>query len=192
MNIRTYIDDELRIRPTSTEKLAVALQRERETLLAMRGEVERDPTTLNVSHLGRTLARLSDHLWLDGQRDEALALGGEALEIWEELGRDKAAYLQRLKLADYRASVGDSSDLEALDELVDEASDEPLSVYRDFALEALARSSFGAGDYERALDAIEGALDVRRERGNETQIDETETMRRTILAARENNASETP
>jgi tetratricopeptide (TPR) repeat protein len=190
MNIRTYIDDDLRIRPTSTKKLAAALQRERETLVAMRAEVKREPNSLNASHLGRTLGRLSEHLWLDGQTEDALALGEEALDIWEELERDKAAFLQRLKLADYRAHVGDETDLEALEAMVDEADGGGLAVYRDFALEALARRSYEAGDYDRALESIEAALDLRRERGNEKQVEQTEKMRRIIVAARENPASE--
>lgn len=185
MNIRTYIDDELVIRPTSTKKLAAALQREREALVAMREHVERDSTTLNTSNLGRTLARLSDHLWLDDQREEAVELGREALKIWEELGRDKAAFLQRLELAEYRLVMSDSSDLSELEALVDEAdSDDALSVYLDFAYEAVARRGYQIGNYERALEAIESALELRRDRGNEAQIEQTEEMRRTILAAK--------
>ncbi|MGM0559141.1 MAG: hypothetical protein ACQEVA_22340 [Myxococcota bacterium] len=182
MNIRTYIDDDLRIRPTSTKKLAMALQRERETLMRMRDEAETDPSTLNISHLGRALARLSDHLWLDGQREAAVELGVEALGIWEQLERGKAAFLQRLKLTEYRVATGEA-DLSALDELVEEAQRDAFSVYRDFALEALARRSYHAGHYQQALDAIESALELRQERGNVSQIEQTEDIRRTILAA---------
>jgi tetratricopeptide (TPR) repeat protein len=182
MNIRTYIDDELRIRPTSTKKLAMALPRERETLLRMREEAENDPSTLNISHLGRACARLSDHLWLDGQWEAAVELGEEALDIWQELERGKAAFLQRLKLAEYHVAMGEA-DLDALEDLVAESEDESLSVYRDFALEALARRAYRVGDYKRALGAIEAALELRRERGNTTQIEQTEDIRRTILAA---------
>jgi tetratricopeptide (TPR) repeat protein len=185
MQIKSYIDDDLRRRPTSPKKLAVALEQEREAVDKMRRLAQDDPSELNSSHLGRELSRLADHLLLAERPDEALPLKEEAVDIWRELGRDKAVFLAELDATEMVFEMASDlvSDLarreqavEELDRLVEASELEALEVYRDFALEVRARCLARLGEIERARDDLDETLELRRSRGNARQIEQTERL----------------
>ncbi len=177
MQIRSYIADDLRRKPTSTKKLAMALVQQRKTADKMRQLALEEPSELNVSHLGRELSRLADHLLLAEKPARALPLKEEAVDIWHELGRDKAGFLAELDAAEIVFELGrHDAALEELDRLVERSEDEPFGVYRDFALELRARCLARCGRADEALADLEAALELRRARGNERQIEETERL----------------
>jgi tetratricopeptide (TPR) repeat protein len=183
MQIKTYISDDLRRQPASTKKLAVALQKERESVAMMRRLAQDEPSELNLSHLGRELSRLADHLLLADSPDEALPLKVEAVDIWRELGRDKAVFLAELDAAEIVFELGRCDEaLAELDRLVESSRTEALAVYRDFVLELRGRCLARAGQVGLAREDLEEAMELRCERGNARQIEETERLLELIAA----------
>ena len=183
MQIKSHIADDLRRRPGSNKKLAVALDEERETVEKMRELAKDDPSELNLSHLGRELSRLADHLLLADQPVEALRLKQEAVDIWQRLGRDKAAYLAELGAAEMVFEAGRRDEaLTELDRLVELSDEAMYQVYRDFALELRARCLAQVGRRAEAREELEAVLELRCERGNERQIEQTKRLLRLVAA----------
>ena len=177
MQVRTYVDQELRVRPDSESELEGAIEKERETVTSLRRDVDAEPSELNKSHLGRELNRLADHLFLADELEEATQLKEEALDIWRDLDRQKAAFLSRLNLAEFHFEAGHHGRaFDILEMLLDQSASGDTEVYRDFVREVYGRCAFRAGRIDEALEALEDALDIRRERGNDQQVEQTEHM----------------
>jgi tetratricopeptide (TPR) repeat protein len=110
------------------------------------------------------LNRLGLHLKLRGDYDEAREYLEEAVEIWEDFDRRRAAYLatvratavemccDRLKAAEARA-----------DALVEAGERAPFEIYRDFALELRGRIRARGGDLEAARRDLRESLELRRD-----------------------------
>lgn len=177
MHVKTHFDSDLRRRADDPDILRQALAKEPVTVEAMRRLVAEDPSELNLSHLGREASRLADHLLLAGKPDEALPLKEEAVEIWRRLGRRKAEFLARLRAAEIVFELGRREQaLEALGELLGEAQAPPVDIYRDFVLEARGRLLARRGMPEEARRDLQKALELRRERGSQKQVEETEQL----------------
>lgn len=140
-----------------------------------------EETRLAVTRLGRQLNRLRDLLSLSVEPStrwrEALAVGSEALGIWQSLRRTKATFLARLHRAELAFDVLDPQRaLDTLNQLVTRSEDEQLAPYRDFALETRGLCRWRHGADQSAVDDIEASLTIRRERGNDRLIDRCETI----------------
>lgn len=181
MQIKSHIADDLRRRADSPETLADALPKERKTVAKMRELALEDPSELNVSHLGREASRLADHLLLAEELDEALRLKEEAIGVWRKLDRPKAIYLAELDAAEIVFELGRHDEaLAEIDRLVEMSAAESFGVYRDFALELRARCLARCERAKEACEDLDEALELRRERGNARQIEETERLRKLI------------
>ncbi|MFP4600826.1 MAG: hypothetical protein ACLFVJ_21430 [Persicimonas sp.] len=177
MKIRDHIADDLRRRPADLDRLGEALVQGRRTVAKMRALVEDEPSELNRSDLGRQASRLADHLLLADECDEALALKEEAVGIWRRLGRDKARFLAELDAAEIRFELGRRDEaLADLDSLVAQSAKPAFQVYRDFALALRGRCRARTDDTAGGRADLQEALELRRERGNQRQIDHTKRL----------------
>lgn len=177
MRLTTHYDDQLFERPDDPDQLREAIAAEREDLANLRAALQAESNELDRTRLGRTLNRLCDYLRLNDEPDAAREAGREALAIWKELERRKAAFLARLRLAKVERRAGAPADaLDILADLIDSADDDELSIYRDFALEARALCHCGCGSTEDALADLDRALELRVERGSKRQIEATRRL----------------
>lgn len=176
--IDTLLDQQWRTRARDAAQLDALISRERELLGATRALATREDTVENNAHVGRALQRLSEHLAMRGDCDEALELKEEVIALWARLERTRAHFLtrlQRAKILDQRGE--DAAATAAFEELeVELAANDQLSNYADFLAEA--RAFFHAARAERA-DAVahlERALRLREQRGNAKQIEQTRAL----------------
>lgn len=177
MRLETYVDDNFCDRACCRETLREAIRSQRDDLETLRETLRKAPSELERTRLGRTLNRLSTYLRLTDECDEACAYCEEAIDIWRDLGRDRATFLARLRRAALDVRRGAFAEAEdRLDALVDEAADEPFTVYRDFALELRGRLHARAGRPEQAIADLELALEFRREDGRDRLVAQTERL----------------
>ncbi len=177
MQITIHIADDLRRRADHPKRLIEAVDQEQRTVRKMRQLAAHEPTEANLSHLGRELSRLADHHMLADEAEAALPLKDEAVEIWEKLGRPKAVFLAELDAAEITFELGRHDQaLDQLHRLVTRSGDDPLAVYRDFALELRARCLARMGRTEQARADLKQALAIRNARGNARQIAHTERL----------------
>ena len=147
-------------RPDQIEPATLHARRQVE--VARRLNLE-DPSGDNPGILGRELARLAEALRLGGALDEAREVLVEVLEIWDELGRPRAAFLSRMKLADVEERAGNPDEAARhWNTLVAGVQEEEVSMYFDFVF-------FGRGVFlwrqGRPVDAVvdlEAALDAHK------------------------------
>ncbi len=183
MKVRDHIADDLRRRPTDPDRLGEAVARGRQTVAKIRELADEEPSELHLSDLGRQVSRLADHLLLADECDEALALKEEAVGIWRRLGRDKARFLAELDAAETRFELGRSQEaLAELDRLVEQAGEPEFEVYRDFALVLRGRCRARTGDTAGGLADLQEALELRRQRGSQRQIDHTQRLRELVAS----------
>ena len=190
MRIVTDIDEQLRRVPRDPRKVREALEESREQLEYLRERVRQDATTLNTTRLGRHLQRHGRLLRFAGRRSEAVDCKTKAIEIWREYGRERAHFLCRLQRCAIRGEAGDVD--QALDELVmlRKQLDERTGVYRDMLEETLGTCHYRCGDYARALEALGRALQIRRQRGNQRHIEDTQRIIDVVVEANRNDCSE--
>src|SRR5690554_2749662 len=174
MSIPTFLEPaQLREQPVDEAQLERVLGELKTTADAMRELHASEPTDENLSHLGRALQKQSEALPLAGSFDEARQTKEEAIRIWETLGRDKARFLCRLKLAmiDHQAGEFERAAF-ALEALEDELA-QGYAMYTDFLAEARARCYHALVRHSEALSQIQRALKVRGARGNARHIEAT-------------------
>jgi tetratricopeptide (TPR) repeat protein len=190
MRITTHVDSSFRERPDDPERLEEARRDKERDLASLRESLEEERDELNVTRLGRTLNRLSEYAKLAGDLDEGLDYGREAVDIWEELDRDRAAFLVRLRCVECRFFRGERREaLDALDEMVERAEDEPFEIYRDFVLEVRGRCRCADARIEAGSTDLQNALEIRRERGNDRLIEQTRHVLDTIEAESRGDAN---
>ncbi len=177
MRLQTRVDARFCEQPVDAQKLRRAIREQRDELRTLRERLRGEPSELERTRLGRTLNRLSRYLRLDDACQEAGELCREAIDIWEALGRERAAYLARLRLAaiEMRAGRLDEAHRRA-DRLVDEASDPPYGIYRDFALELRGRIHARRNEIDRALEDLRAALEFRRDEQRTRLVERTERV----------------
>lgn len=177
MSIPTFLEPEqLREQPVDEAELERVLRELKTTADAMRALHASEPTDENLSHLGRALQKQSEALRLAGSFDEARQTKEEAIRIWETMGRQKAHFLCRLKLAmiDHQAGEFERAAL-ALEALEDELA-QGFAMYTDFLAEARARCYHALGRRDDATAQIQRALDFREIRGNARHIEVTRNI----------------
>jgi tetratricopeptide (TPR) repeat protein len=177
MRLETYVDETFCERARCEETLREAIRSQRDDLETLRETLRTDPSELERTRLGRTLNRLSTYLRLTDECDRACEYCDEAIEIWRDLGRERATFLARLRRAalDIRREAFAEAE-RRLDELVEEAADEPFAIYRDFALEFRGRLHARRGRREQAVEDFERALELRRNDGRDRLVQQTEHM----------------
>lgn len=177
MRLETQFDDNLRERADDEQQLRAAIEKERRDMQSLRDELAENPETLDRTRLGRTLNRLSEHLKLADEYDEACNLCEEAIAIWQDLGRDRAVFLARLRRAEIEAVRGHlDAAIDEADALVEATDDEPFAIYRDFALECRGRVRAMAGETEAGLADLERALERRHDEGRDRLAERTEQL----------------
>lgn len=176
--IDTLLDQQWRERARDAAQLDALITREREILEATRALADREGTVENNAHVGRALQRLSEHLAMRGDCDEALELKDEVIALWARLERARAHFLTRLQRAKILDQMGeDAAATLAFEELeVELTADDKLGTYADFLAEA--RALFHAARAQRAdaLTHMQRALQLRERRGNSKQIEETRAL----------------
>lgn len=177
MRLETYVDETFCEQPCCEQTLREAIRSQRDDLETLRETLREDPSELERTRLGRTLNRLSTYLRLDDDCDEAREYCEEAIDIWRDLGRDRATFLARLRRAaiDVRRGRFDEAERQ-VDDLVDEAADDPFTVYRDFALELRGRLHARAGRAEQATDDLDRALEFRRNDDRDRLVQQTRRL----------------
>lgn len=177
MRVPTEIGDDLRERAADPARLEAAIERERENYEALERKLGSAPNELDRTRLGRVLNRLGEHLRLAGDFDEAERCCAEAVEIWEDFGRDRAAYLARLRRADVDVHRDDlQAGARRADRLVRDAESEPFAIYRDFALELRGRVRTLAGRGAEGRADLREALRLRRQRDRQRLVERTERI----------------
>ncbi|RDV37740.1 hypothetical protein DV096_11510 [Bradymonadaceae bacterium TMQ3] len=173
---------DLREKPRDEAQLHALLDELKTTAAALRPLLAAEPTTENTAHLGRALQKLSEALRLADCFDEARTAKREAIAIWQKLGRAKAHFLCRLKLAmiDHQAGQFERA-ATALEALEDEL-DQGFAIYTDFLAEARARCYHALGRRDAAIAQIQRALKVRIARGNSRHIEDTRHIEAIITA----------
>lgn len=183
MSIPTFFEPhDLREKARDEAQLHALLKELETTTAALRPLLAAEPTTENSAHLGRALQKLSEAQRLAGSFDEARAAKEEAIDIWQDLGRAKAHFLCRLKLAmiDHQAGQFERA-ATALEALEDEL-DQGFEMYTDFLAEARARCYHALGRRDEALTQIRRALAVRLARGNPRHIEVTRNIEAIITS----------
>jgi tetratricopeptide (TPR) repeat protein len=182
MQVTTHLDSSLRERADDPDELREALESEASDLRSVRQALADSPNELDVTRLARILNRLADHLRLDGRFEEAVEHATQARDIWQDLDRRRAAYLAELRRVHALGDMMDDPDAwargcSACDTLVHEAdADDELEIYLDFALERRGIIGWRLDGPDGALDDLEAALRIRRERGIARLVDRTETI----------------
>ena len=177
MRISTSFDEQLREQALCADPLEEAIASGRDDLATLREKLRKSPNELDRTRLARVLNRLSDHLRLADQLDDALAYSDEAIEIWRSFGRERAAYLAQLRRAKilFRSSRG-TEGLSEANALVEQADAPPFEIYRDFALQLRGRIHAGEHDFGAAVADLEEALEIRRRRGRQRLVERTERL----------------
>ena len=177
MRLTTHIDVSFRERADDPERLAEARREKRADLEELRASLAETSDELEVTRLGRVLNRLSEYAKLAGDDEQALEYGREALEIWRDLDRDRAAFLARLRCVEIQFFLGERDEaLGGLDALVERTQSERFEVYRDFALVLRGRCRCAAGELEDGRSDLEQSLEIRRDRGNDRLIEHTRSI----------------
>lgn len=177
MRIETRIGDDLLERPVDRDQLEEAIEGERDDLAALRDRLRESPNELDRTRLGRVLNRLGVHLKLAGEYDEACDCLEEAVEIWEEFDRRRAAYLARIRATAVEMCRDRLETAEArADELVEAGAEAPFEIYRDFALELRGRIRARRGDVEGGRRDLRESLDLRRDADRDRLAERTATL----------------
>mgnify|MGYP000288850489 CR=1 FL=1 len=191
----THLDEHYRERfvDAGTSEARARVERALAVVDAVRLEPEvlenSDVSEKERADLGRALGKFARVARLNDEPARALDAWKEAIEIWRELGREKARFLAELEYATTCAEdeSGDGEDVTtlflSLQHRLDE--DEAFSLYADFLAEHRARWHAANARFDEALACITRALELRRARGNAKHIATTEALRARIERARE-------
>ncbi len=159
-------------------------ERERESLEAL---CARQPEEKNQADLGRLLGRIGEHRRLLGDYETAADLKQRTLRIWRSLGRRRAEWLARLRLAVVidealaasgafaRDAAQAPAEFDALYVLACEQGD--LQAYHDTALEARALAWARRKEKSRALADLDAALELQSARHAAAAVARTRTLR---------------
>ncbi len=167
MRLKLEFDERFLERASDPGQLDAIVEHARRQVAVARTLYAQDPTGHNPGILGRELGRLGDALRV-GDDPEAESVLTEVLGLWTAVGKDRPAFLVRLKLADVAERTGDPAGAaELLDALVAliESEPEQYGMYRDFALHARGTFHLRSGNNARAREDLAAALRLRRELG---------------------------
>lgn len=188
MTIRIRLDDNLDDVPCDDSNVDDALQTQRAVLDDTRHRASaEDATATDLAHLGRAAQRLSETLRYIGEFEESLQLKGEAIEIWERLGRRRAGFLVRLQRALVQARLGHDdagAEFEALRrELTGNETLEPY--YFGFLAEYQGRTCFWEDRRQDAIGHLTEALEFRRAHRKQRIVEHTRAALERVRAASE-------
>ncbi|TXD35608.1 hypothetical protein FRC98_15480 [Lujinxingia vulgaris] len=183
MSIPTFFEpDALREMPGDEAQLQRVLSELETTARAMRDNLHGEPSEENVAHLGRALQKLSEAQRLANRFEEARASKAEAIAIWQKLGRAKAHFLCRMKLAMIDHQAGEFERAATALEALEDELDQGFTIYTDFLAEARARCYHALGRRDAATAQIQRALKVRLARGNARHIEVTRNIEAIITS----------
>jgi tetratricopeptide (TPR) repeat protein len=166
VRIERSLDENFVERAASPEQAVAAVEHFRVQVEVARGLCAVDRSGDNLGILGRELVRLADALRLADAVDEARDALVEALQVWEELDRDRAAFMARMKLADVEERGGCvETALTLWDGLMDESERAEVAMYRDFVLFGRGVCLWRQGRCREAVADLEAALDARQTAG---------------------------
>lgn len=186
MRIDTQTGPDFRTQAIDADALHAAIRQARADLDASQLVLAQDPDAPKaLADIGRALKRLTQGLMLDGALEEALMTGAQAHQVWVRLGRGKAAFLASLGLAELagRAGVEDDEVRLGYEALMAKCAQGDLVIYRDFVLESWARELAARGHWADAIAKMRACLSLRRARGNERQLSETQFLLDALQAA---------
>ena len=144
---------------------------------------------------GRAVGRLGEAYRFAGRIAEAVPCKRETLSIWEELGRQRAVFLARLRLAIVleQSDEPDSQQegRQIFEELYTalragphggETADpgDDLAVYADFIFETAGLFRAREGRFDAARQEFERALRIRETRGRNNMIERTRVLLRQV------------
>lgn len=171
-------------------------EREREVLEAL---CAREPEEKLKADLGRLLGRMGEHRRLLGEYEIAADLKHRTLNIWRDLGRLRAEWLARLRLAVVidealaAASAPDNASNSAANAAnapteftalyARTVEQEELRAYQDTALEARALAWARRLNRTRALEDLDAALEIRIARNAAAAVARTRNLREILERA---------
>lgn len=168
--------NDLEEHPTNPETatIAVGLARTR-TEMARQAAAGPQPGPTELGILGRELGRLADGLRLSGQTQEAQEAFEEVITLWDDMGRLRAAFMARMRLALLHRASGHPDKAHALlDQLCAHCAHDPtVAMYHSFALHHRGIAAWKSGRHHDALEDLQRALDMRRSKGSKPLIDAT-------------------
>ena len=176
--ITTKLGDGLVRVAADPDEVESALERHRITVERLRELAADSPGDESAqADLGRSLGRLAELAKLAEAWDEARTAREESVQIWRTLGRDKACVLGELQSALYLHLEGDEHAAHARFDMLEGMMQLPdFAMYRDFYWEYRGTAFAREGAADRAINCFEKALQLRLERGNARQIEETEIL----------------
>lgn len=161
------LDENLREVARWPERIAYAIRRARKQL----GEARDGANDIQIL---RTLGYLTDACRIAGEHDAAVAYGQEALDRSRTSGNPNAEIANLLRLAEAHQYRNDSLSAEPLfREAIALSIAGETHALHDSALQQLGTFLIELGRYDESIAALEGALALRRARGNRAQIDAT-------------------
>ncbi len=168
--------NDLEEHPTNPETAAIAVGLARtRTEMARQAAARPQPSPTELGILGRELGRLADSLRLSGQTQEALEAFEEVIALWDDMGRLRAAFMARLRLALLHRASGHPDKAHALlDQLCAHCANDPkVAMYHSFALHHRGIAAWKTGHHHDAFKDLQEALDMRLSKGSKPLIDAT-------------------
>ncbi|MBA2661790.1 MAG: hypothetical protein H0U74_05810 [Bradymonadaceae bacterium] len=182
MPIEIILGPDLRDHAADPDALCAIIAFEKEELAKQRLITAADPSEVERGRVARAAQRLSEHLRLVGELDEALELNEQASQAWAAMDKKMAYYLCRLKGAVIVQYLGRAEQAEAVLRGLLEERDAQTSLYEDFVREALGRLLWEVGEVEAGREQISMALALRIARKNAGHIAYTQQLQERLEA----------
>lgn len=176
--VKTKVGDDFIDHVVDAPDFETSIARQEKTVANLRKSFEANPTELLQADLGRAVQRLSEWYRWQGRYDESLPLKDEAIGIWAELKRERARTLVQLQKALTLHLAGDKESAYTRFELLFPrvTGREELQNYLDFAYEWRGLCYARDGRIDEALSDLRCALSLRKERGNQGHVEETQSI----------------